>query len=224
MRAVADGVWQLAGIVPHLINTYLVRTTVGDVLVDTGTRWVTGTLLRELRGVRLSLVALTHVHPDHQGSAAAVCHRFGVPLACHEADAAVMEGRAPMQPRSLLVRTFDRIWSGPPHPVAVRWQGGETIGEWRVVHTPGHTAGHVTFFRERDRVAIVGDVIRNASLRTWFGRMSETPHVFSVDPAQNRRSMRTVLDLQPRLLLFGHGPPSTRLDELERLVRQVESA
>src|SRR5688572_20593530 len=121
MRELAEGVWQLSGLVPHVINTFLIRTPDGDVLIDAGTRWAAGRLLRQLRGRRLAAVALTHVHPDHQGSAAEVCRRLRVPLWCHEADADVMEGQSPMLPRTLALRLFDLLWSGPPWPVAARW-------------------------------------------------------------------------------------------------------
>jgi len=217
---VADGIWRLPGLVPWMINVYLVRTDGGDVLIDAGTRWATGRYLRALRGRKLAMVALTHAHPDHQGAAHEVCTRFGVPLACHQGDVDVMEGRVPMG-HSRPVRFFAKLWAGPPHPVSVRWSGGETFGEWRVVAAPGHTPGHVAFHRERDGVVIVGDVIRNAALRTGMGTLSESPHFFSVDPLQNRRSMRRVLELSPRLMLFGHGPPSRDLTAAERLVRSL---
>src|SRR5215211_1214246 len=147
MRELAEGVWQLAGLVPNLINIYLVRTPEGDVLIDAATRWTTGRTLRQLRGRRLAMVALTHVHPDHQGAAAEVCRRFRVPLCCHEADADVMEGKRRMGPATALVRLADWMWSGPPWPVATRWKGGEQFGEWEVIHAPGHTMGHVIYFR-----------------------------------------------------------------------------
>jgi glyoxylase-like metal-dependent hydrolase (beta-lactamase superfamily II) len=221
---VAEGVWQMPGLVPHLINTWLIRVPAGDVLVDAGTRWAAPGIVRRLRGRTMAMVALTHVHPDHQGAAAAVCRRFGVPLACHADDVDAMEGRRRMAPRTLPVRLFDRLWSGPPHPVEVRWRGGEMLGEWRVVHAPGHTPGHVVFFRERDRAAVVGDVVRNFTFRGGLGRLAETPHVFSVDPARNRESMRLLLGLRPRILCCGHGPPHRDSGELERLVRRVDGA
>src|ERR1700722_20375311 len=77
MRELTDGVWQLAGLVPHVVNTYLISIPEGDVLIDAGTRWAARRILRELRGRKMVLVALTHVHPDHQGAAAAVCRRHG---------------------------------------------------------------------------------------------------------------------------------------------------
>jgi glyoxylase-like metal-dependent hydrolase (beta-lactamase superfamily II) len=218
---VAEGVWRMPALIPWVINVYLVRTDGGDVLIDAGTRWVTGRLLRGLRGRPLTLVALTHVHPDHQGAAHEICSRLDVPLACHQDDVDVMEGRKPMGPATPLVTLVRRLWSGPPHSVSVRWKGGETFGEWRVVPAPGHTPGHVVFHRERDGVVIVGDVIRNAALRTGMGVVSETPHFFSVDPMENRRSMRKVLELSPRLLLFGHGPPSRDVAAVERLLNRL---
>lgn len=221
MREIADGVWQLRAVLPNVINVFLVSTPQGDVLIDAGTRWGAGRLLRQLRGRRLVRVALTHVHPDHQGAAAEVCRRKGVPLACGEADADVMEGRRRMGPPTALVRLADRLWSGPPWPVAARWRGGETFGDWRVVAAPGHTMGHVIFFRDRDRTALVGDVVRNASVRGGYGRLSETPHVFSEDPQLNRRSMRLLAELRPALVCFGHGPPSRDLGALQRLAEKA---
>jgi glyoxylase-like metal-dependent hydrolase (beta-lactamase superfamily II) len=218
MRQLADGVWQLAGLLPDIINTYLIRTATGDVLIDAGTRWDTGRILRELRGAALTMVALTHVHPDHQGAAAEVCQRFGVPLACHEADVDVMEGRQPMEPNTPVVRLFSRLWSGASHPVSIRWKDGDTFDEWQVIHTPGHTLGHVIYFRPRDGVAIIGDLIRNASVRHGIGRVSETPHFFSVDPMLNRRSMRKLLDCRPKRICFGHGPMLADIGPIERLV------
>src|SRR4051794_7806345 len=130
MRQAAEGVWQLSAIVPHLINRWLVETPAGDVLIDAGPRWDVGGLLRQLRHRRLGVGALTHVPPHHQGAAHEACTRGGVPLACHEADADVMEGKRPMRPTTPLSRFAQLVWSGPPHPVAVRWKGGEAMGDW----------------------------------------------------------------------------------------------
>ena len=60
LSEVADGVWHVRGLAPWVINVYLVRTDAGDVLIDGGTRWGVGRLLRDLRGRRMAMVALTH--------------------------------------------------------------------------------------------------------------------------------------------------------------------
>ena len=78
MRELAPGVRQLRGLPPHAINAYLID----DVLVDATTRHSARRILRQLVERPLSLLALTHVHPDHQGAAHAVCEARGIPLAC----------------------------------------------------------------------------------------------------------------------------------------------
>jgi glyoxylase-like metal-dependent hydrolase (beta-lactamase superfamily II) len=222
MRERAEGVWQLPGLVPNIINAYLIATPEGDILIDAGTRWTTSRYLRALRGRKMAMVALTHAHPDHQGAAHAVCSRYRIPLACHEADVDVMEGRRPMGPQTPLLKLFSRLWSGPPHPVSLVFRGGEMVGEWEVIPTPGHTPGHVCFFRRRDGVVIVGDLVRHASVRYGYARVSEPPHFFSTDPMENRRSIRKLVELRPRRMLFGHGPPLDDLGIVERLLARLE--
>jgi glyoxylase-like metal-dependent hydrolase (beta-lactamase superfamily II) len=220
MRAVAPGVWLIDGLVPYLINAYLVESPEGDILFDAGIRQTTSRFLRQLNGRTLGLVALTHCHPDHQGAAAAVCRRFAVPLACHQADVPAMEGHGPMLPRKFLVQLFHRIWSGPAFPVERVLREGDRIGEFVVVHAPGHTPGHVIYFRERDRLAIAGDVLRNSVFSFEPGGLRQPPSCFSTDPAENRRSVRRLLELRPARMLFGHGRPCEALPALERLVER----
>src|SRR5690242_21413333 len=87
MRQLADRLYQLRGFPPNAINVYLL----GDVLLDAATRQGERRILRELGGRELSAHALTHAHPDHQGSSHAICERFGIPLWCGEGDVAAME-------------------------------------------------------------------------------------------------------------------------------------
>jgi glyoxylase-like metal-dependent hydrolase (beta-lactamase superfamily II) len=203
MTRLCPGVFQLPGVPANAINVYLVE----DVLIDTGTRWRFRRLLRQLRGRPPRLVALTHCHPDHLGSVHAICEHFKVPLACHEADVPVMEGRSHMLRQSRLVRLADRLWSGPSHRVDQALRDGNDVAGFRVIHAPGHTAGHVIFFRERDGVAIAGDVLANMHFLSWREGLVVPPRQFSVDARQNLQSIRLLAQLKPSLVCFGHGPP-----------------
>jgi glyoxylase-like metal-dependent hydrolase (beta-lactamase superfamily II) len=214
MRQLARDLWQLSGFPPNAINVYLA----GNVLIDTATRWARWRIGRQLWRRSISLVALTHCHPDHQGQAARLCRRFKVPLACHQADVPVMEGHAPMLPRTGIVQFAHRVCSGPPYPVEWVLQDGDRVGEFRVVHAPGHTPGHVIYFRDSDRVAIAGDVLANIHFVTWKTGLRLPPAIFSVDNQENRRSARKLLDLRPSLVCFGHGPPLRDLSVLERFL------
>jgi glyoxylase-like metal-dependent hydrolase (beta-lactamase superfamily II) len=219
MHEVAPGVWQLAGVPRDMFNVYLME----DVLVDAATRWAKHRVLRQLRGRCVRGVALTHCHPDHQGVAKIVCDRFHVPLACHGADVAAVEGRAAMKPENRLMRFGVRIWAGPSHPVGRVLKDGDDVAGFRVVHAPGHTPGHVIFFRSSDRVAIAGDVLANVSFLTRKPGLREPPSFFSDNVIQNRRSILTLADLKPRVVCFGHGPPLMDPAPLERAAAWVRS-
>ena len=92
---------------------------------------------------------------------------------------------------------------------------GEKVGDFTVVHTPGHARGHVVYFRESDGVTICGDVIRNMNYATGRPGLDEPPEMFTYDPAENRRSIRKLAGLNPTLLLPGHGPAVTDMDRFQ---------
>lgn len=215
MKQVAPGVWRLDEFPRPLINVYLAE----DVLIDAGRTWDAGRIRKQTADHNLSLLALTHVHPDHQGSAKTICEERGIPLACHEADVDAMEGQRPVAATSHpLARFYAWLWAGPPHKVDRVLREGDEVAGFRVIHAPGHAPGEVVLWRESDRVAICGDVIRNISYLTLRGRLAEPPADLTPDPAENRRSIRKLADLNPALILPGHGPAVTDMAAFERFV------
>jgi hydroxyacylglutathione hydrolase len=220
LKYLAPGIWRLKEIPAPTINVYLAE----DVLIDAGRTWDKRRIFSELEGRQISMLALTHVHPDHQGAAKDVCEARGVPLACHADDVDAMEGRRPVQEASAsnpVNRFVAKIWQGPPHKVDRVLQEGDEVAGFRVVHTPGHARGHVVFFRESDRVAICGDVIRNMSYATGLPGIKEPPPVFTYDMAENRRSIRKLAELSPSLILPGHGPAVTDMAAFERFASSL---
>ena len=217
MQRIAHHVWQLNSNPPDRVNTYLIE----DVLIDASTRGSASRLLNQLANVPLSLVALTHCHPDHQGAASQICETRHIPLACHEADVAAMEGRASMLPRNLLTTVIERMVGGPAYLVQRILHDGDEIAGFRVIHTPGHTPGHVIYFRESDRVAIVGDVLRNLNLFTGKAELSEMPGELTVDREESHRSIRKLAQLRPCIVCFGHGPVLRDMEQLDRLVARL---
>ena len=205
MRQLADGVSQLRGFPPNVMNVYLV----GDVLVDAATRHARRRIFRELGDRSLSAHVVTHVHPDHQGVSKAVCERYGAPLWVGERDVPAMEdGKiAERQPDHPMNRLSERLFAGPPHPVARPLREGDEVADFGVLDTPGHSIGHISLWRERDRTLILGDVLFGIHPLTGVPGLHLPPDNFTPDPAENRRSVRKLAALEPALVLFGHGPP-----------------
>ncbi len=213
MKNLAPEVWRLDEVPRPLINVYVA----GDVLIDAGRRWDRRRIFKQIEGRDLSMLALTHVHADHQGVAKDVCEAREIPLACHADDVDAMEGRREMSATGHpLAKLYKAIWAGPPHKVDTVLGEGDEVAGFRVIHAPGHAAGEVIFFRESDRVAICGDVIRNITYLSLRTRLAEPPDALTPDPAENRRSIRKLAELDPSLILPGHGPEVTDIDAFKR--------
>ncbi|HVX83931.1 MAG TPA: MBL fold metallo-hydrolase [Phycisphaerae bacterium] len=223
MKLIADGVWQFRFLWPNAFNAYFIEGEGEGIVVDASTRWSWPLMRGQLRGRRVTGMVLTHAHPDHQGCAARICARFGVPLACHEEDVASAEGRAPLVRQSAVWEAVGNlVWAGRRGPVGRILREGDRIAGFRVIHLPGHTAGHLALFREGDRLAIAGDVLNtNDYLTGLFTLVREPPRTFSLDPAQNRASIRKLWGLGPRVICTGHGPVMRDMGKLERFMARL---
>ncbi len=206
MKQLADSLYLLRGFPPNAINVYLAE----DVLIDAGTRQAETRIMHELEGRTLSAHALTHAHPDHQGASHAICERLQIPLWCGREDVHAMETPGAIsnsQAPGWLNAFQQRFWTGPPHPVARALSEGDEVAGFTVLEVPGHSPGHVAYWRESDRTLILGDVLNGMNLLTGRRGLQEPPTVFTPDPARNRQSIRRLAALEPALVCFGHGPP-----------------
>lgn len=220
MKELAEGVWRLGEVPRPTINVYLA----GDVLIDAGRTWDMRRIRKQTADRDLSMLALTHVHPDHQGAAKAICTERGIPLACHVDDVDAMEGRRPVQEAAsdnAVNKLIRRVWEGPPYKVEKPFSDGDEIAGFRVIHAPGHARGEVIFWREADRAAICGDVVRNMSYLTTLAGVREPPDIFTYDVAENRRSIRKLAELKPAITLPGHGPAISGHDQIAELADRV---
>jgi glyoxylase-like metal-dependent hydrolase (beta-lactamase superfamily II) len=150
-----------------------------------------------------------------------------LPLWCSELDADAMETEGMIMarmPRHWLSGWVGPRWVGPCYPVARRLKQGDEVGGFRVIDTPGHTVGHISFWRAADRVLIMGDVLANMCIWTGLPMLREPERIFSLDPAQNRRSALRLAELEPRVVCFGHGPPLRDLSKLHAFVARFPEA
>ncbi len=208
LEQVAPDLWRLALLPRDILNVYLAS----DVLIDSGGRLTRARLLRALAGRTIRAHALTHAHLDHQGSSHAVCERFGIPLWCGAGDREAVESgdlsRILPDPDSFLGRVSRRLGlAGPAHPVSRVLAEGDVVGGFTVLEVPGHTPGSLAFWRERDRVVILGDVLFHRSPLTWRRGLAEPFIRVTFDRAANRAAIRRLAALEPAVVCFGHGPP-----------------
>lgn len=197
MKELAQGVWQLDGFPRDAVNAYLV----GDVLIDAGTVLDRRRVLSQIahRGVRAH--ALTHAHIDHYGPSAAICEQLEIPLWCGGGDVEAVEA-------GKMVAKGGRLVPGPKgHPIARALREGDDVAGFTVLETPGHSPGHVAYWRETDRVLICGDVMWGWNPFLMRGPIREPFGLITPDVRLNRESARRVADLDPALVCFGHGPP-----------------
>jgi glyoxylase-like metal-dependent hydrolase (beta-lactamase superfamily II) len=199
------------------VNAYLVREDDGFTLVDT-TMPRTGQALIDAAaaaGAPIRRVALTHGHGDHVGSVGELKEKLGadVPVLLPELDARILAGEKVVEGK--LTGSWPKVTWTPD----VRLAPGDTVGSLEVVASPGHSPGHVAFLDTRDRTLIAGDVF------TTIGTTAVSNHFYwrfplaamaTFDKAQDLASARALRELDPALLVVGHGQavaaPATAMD------------
>jgi hydroxyacylglutathione hydrolase len=206
VRQLADGVRQLRGFPPDAFNVYLL----GDVLVDAATRRAGSRILKQVEGHKVNALALTHAHADHLGAADEVCGKLHIAYWVGERDVPFAEEPpriAETLPPHPLARLGLRYWAGPGRNVDRALREGDEVAGFQVLDVPGHSPGHVAFWRESDGVLVLGDVLNSINVLTGIRGLHEPPSFFTADPEENRGSARRLAKLEPKLALFGHGPP-----------------
>ena len=212
-------------------RVYLVEDPDGLTLIDAGLELAAPRILRQLerlgrRPSEVKRILITHGHPDHIGGLPELKASTGAVVVAPAKDRAVIEGREVAQrpPRGAL-SGLGRLMASSPAlmkgtPVDQVVEEGDTLpvlGGLQVLFTPGHSPGHVAYWQPEQGVLFCGDVMmRVPNLRPPIA-------AFTVDMAENQRSLRRLVELAPRVVCFGHGEPLTEgtADKLRAYARKV---
>ncbi len=217
MRELVPDVYAFTGFVVGRV--YCIRDPDGLTLIDSGIKQSAGAILAQLRRSgaapdRVKRILITHGHIDHVGGLQQVQAATGAPVAVGVADRPVLAGQVPYPraPQDADLSPLGRLMRGgadqyaDPVPVARELHDGdwlpEVLGGLQVIATPGHTPGHLAFWQPERRILFGGDVLGH-----WPIGLGLPPAAFTVDMAEDIRSLQRLAALAPDVLCLGHGAP-----------------
>ncbi|WIY07446.1 MBL fold metallo-hydrolase [Amycolatopsis mongoliensis] len=240
LREIASNVFWLGLPGRTRTNVYFIRSGPAWVLVDAGwakdARRIENTA-KALFGATTgppAAILLTHVHPDHAGSArylarlwdcAVHLHPDELPIANADFETMVavagpldrwvvlplLRAMGRRRRQAALERSTLGALARPVEP----GHGLPGLPDWECVSTPGHTPGHLAYFRPADRVLLSGDALVTLRIRTVRGLLTARPGLSAPpwyttwDPTLAAESIRRLAALSPTVLAGGHGTPLT---------------
>ncbi len=236
----------LAYIRTAIVNLFLYGPrNAGDrewVLIDTG-MYGSGKSIVEAaeerfgKDVRPKAIILTHGHFDHRGSIHELVEMWDCVVYAHPLELPYLTGDSaypppdPTVPGGAMAR-LSFMYPRKPIDLGGRVRPLPADGTvpgmtgWRWIHTPGHTAGHVSLFRDADRTLIAGDAFVTTRQEALTYVIEQTPEVngppayYTPDWLSAERSVKLLAGLEPEIAATGHGIPlrgSQLRDELRAL-------
>jgi glyoxylase-like metal-dependent hydrolase (beta-lactamase superfamily II) len=235
-------------------NVYFVQSGSSWVLIDAASANC-GRLIRKTAeslfgtNTRPASILLTHDHPDHAGSALELARMWNCPVYVHP-DELPLVAIEDLSTIEKYANPLDRWIVLPLLRAMPRWRveamlssasikdvvrafnpsaAVPSLPDWECIPTPGHTPGHVAFFRTSDRVLITGDAIVTVNLNSFWGfllwglrlnkqRVSGPPWYSTWNWQAAKESVTALAGLEPRVLAPGHGVPMSG-DEIARELR-----
>jgi glyoxylase-like metal-dependent hydrolase (beta-lactamase superfamily II) len=226
--AVAPGVW---GRKEVFANLYFIQDRVSGewVMVDAGLAWSASNIKKVVtdlfgEGNKPSAIILTHGHFDHVGALQSLLKEWDVPVYAHSLELPYLTGQSSYPPPDATVgggMMAAMSFLYPKGPIDIREHVRALpydntlpgLPEWKYIHTPGHSPGHISLFREADKVLIAGDAFVTTKSEsalhalTYMKHLSGPPRYFTCNWASAKLSVLKLTALDPEVVAAGHGAP-----------------
>ncbi len=216
MKLVTDKLWEIDEI-GSAVHCYLWEWQGGYTLIDIGFPRDARTVLNTLIANKIPLhavrrIIITHSDLDHSGGLAQIRRATQARVVCHAVEKEYLEHPARRHPAMWLLRVPFRLmtllpgmYQRPVTPDELVVDGQELPEGFTVVHTPGHTPGHISLLHRDRRLLIAGDAMSNrgGTLRSPSDRF--TPDVENAQRSIWRLAKRYGDEIE--MVVFGHGPP-----------------
>jgi glyoxylase-like metal-dependent hydrolase (beta-lactamase superfamily II) len=231
----------------QIVNICFVGGVNGWVLVDAGMPRSAKQIIdaaeeRFGRNVGPQAIVLTHGHFDHVGAILHLIDYWNVPVYAHNLELPYLRGAADYPPGDPtvdggLVSELSPFFPHRGIDLGERISALQPDGAlpfmpgWRWIHTPGHTPGHISLFRDSDRALIAGDAFVTVKQESVYKvitqqlEISGPPKYFTTDWESARESVNRLYELRPAVAVTGHGKTMSGellSNELGKLVRNFQ--
>ncbi len=218
----------LCGLRIMLVNVYAIFVDEGWLLIDAGLPMSHGQIHRwgesKFPKRKPLAVLLTHWHFDHVGALPNLFKFWDVAVFAHKSEFPYLQGKAQYPPPDAtvgggLMSVLAPFYPRGPIDLGNRLQALPDDGslpyvcDWRWLHTPGHTDGHVSFYRHSDRTLVVGDAFCTTRQESVLSVAAQTPELhgppayYTSNWDAAKASVEKLSALKPNTVAAGHGSP-----------------